>query len=544
MRPFASHPDELISASLTGELTGEERRQLDTHLAQCPECRATLAAFGAQRELLAGLPQPPAPRDLGARVRAGIESGRLGRPWWQRPGGLLAGVASLATVAAAALLVIVLTNGTNGPNIGRQTPSPTPSASPASVEPSASATPSEAPSVTPAALPLGVQPGDLLYAQLTGPYDGLALAVVDNQSGESVSIADPAGSQYGEVTRAALSPDSRLLAFTTETGLKGTWRIFVADLSTGATRQLAETLPVAFGRRLAWSPDGRYLAFTVAPDTGGGASDVWLYDRTTGTASQLTHQGNAYFASWAPVGPGDNEQLWVSLAEADPVSQLAQFPVSGGIPATDPLAGETTTVAGVFVPLVSPDGAHVLYWSGTLASDGDSGWTFSRGGLPQLAAYDPTASSWSGTPLFSDLVVGPNGGAFSSGELSWAGNSDAYAVWAAAWTGTPEGAGYPDVNAVYVGRVSTGSLSLASALHLGDMTSSDGNALSVAAVTLAPDGGQAAVTLAVPRPGDLSAPASYLRVATTAIGAGAPVDVGSGGASPPPWSGPAVFVGP
>ena len=45
-----------------------------------------------------------APRDLGPRVRAGIESGRLGVPWWRRPGGLLAGAASLATVAAAALL--------------------------------------------------------------------------------------------------------------------------------------------------------------------------------------------------------------------------------------------------------------------------------------------------------------------------------------------------------------------------------------------------------------------------------------------------------
>ena len=45
------HPDELISASLTGDLTDAERAELDAHLARCETCRETLAAFGAEREL-------------------------------------------------------------------------------------------------------------------------------------------------------------------------------------------------------------------------------------------------------------------------------------------------------------------------------------------------------------------------------------------------------------------------------------------------------------------------------------------------------------
>ena len=90
MKRFENHPDELISASLSGDLTDLERRELDAHLATCPTCRETLEAFSQQRQLLSGLPVTRAPRDLGPRVRAGIESGRLGVPCWRRPGGLLA----------------------------------------------------------------------------------------------------------------------------------------------------------------------------------------------------------------------------------------------------------------------------------------------------------------------------------------------------------------------------------------------------------------------------------------------------------------------
>ena len=51
-----NHVDELISASLTGDLTDAERAELDAHLARCERCRATLAAFKAERRILSGLP--------------------------------------------------------------------------------------------------------------------------------------------------------------------------------------------------------------------------------------------------------------------------------------------------------------------------------------------------------------------------------------------------------------------------------------------------------------------------------------------------------
>ena len=49
------HPDELISASLTGDMTDAERSSLESHLASCEHCRDTLAAFTQSRKLLSGM---------------------------------------------------------------------------------------------------------------------------------------------------------------------------------------------------------------------------------------------------------------------------------------------------------------------------------------------------------------------------------------------------------------------------------------------------------------------------------------------------------
>ncbi len=123
LRP-GEHADELISASLTGDLTEVERAALEQHLAGCARCRETLAAFRQERQLISGMRHLQPPADLGARVRAGIEAGDL--PWWQRRSTLVAVVGSLGAVAAGLLAVVVLSN-LRPPPVAQQ--SATPSAS-------------------------------------------------------------------------------------------------------------------------------------------------------------------------------------------------------------------------------------------------------------------------------------------------------------------------------------------------------------------------------------------------------------------------------
>ena len=155
LRP-GEHADELISASLTGDLTEVERATLEQHLASCARCRETLAAFRQERQLISGMHHLQPPADLGARVRAGIEAGDL--PWWQRRSTLVAMVGSLGAVAAGLLAVVVLSNLRPGP-VAQQTATPnasfeasmSPAPSPtASVDATPSGSQSEAPQQTPA----------------------------------------------------------------------------------------------------------------------------------------------------------------------------------------------------------------------------------------------------------------------------------------------------------------------------------------------------------------------------------------------------------
>ncbi len=100
----ANHPREALSAYLDGELSGEDRSQLEQHLRDCAPCTALLADL----ELLAraGIEEqvPPAPADMSARIMAHIPRGVVERRrhWIHRMP-----LAAAASLAAAAVLWVV-----------------------------------------------------------------------------------------------------------------------------------------------------------------------------------------------------------------------------------------------------------------------------------------------------------------------------------------------------------------------------------------------------------------------------------------------------
>jgi predicted anti-sigma-YlaC factor YlaD len=535
LRRPGNHPDELISGSLTGELTDAERHELDEHLATCESCRDTLAAFANERRLVSGLRHVPAPRDLSARVRGGIEAGRFTSiPWWRRRGGIVAVGASLATVAAAALGVVVISNLNPGP--AGQTNSPGPSSSgflsssaPASPSPSATAPPEPA-------LALGA--GELGYLSLNGaPFEASRLTFVNDATGASIS----AGKASGPPIAAALSPDGKWLAYITQKGESGANEVWALHLTDGRVVPLGCSLAAPFTDRLAWSPDSAYLAYTVvAVDLGSQAgcqppsvgTDVWLFETKSGEHNRFTTAGNAYAADFGPSSPEGEAQLWVSFAMTQPQSALLFVPQR---PGPDRETGEQAP--GVFLPLISPDGNRAMFWRGSMASSDGGAWQFSRGGMPQLSGdFRSTgpASPWLGTPLFGDLT--PVGGeAFAYGSFAWSGDSDRLAFWNGAWTGAPQsGEGtYPSQRDAYVGRVSSGLLTASSRLppDLGDTDW-------VADVAFAPTGSRVAVTVGVPSAGIGDPPSSHLLLVSLASGEAQEV---AAGIEPPPWNGPAVF---
>jgi hypothetical protein len=530
-----NHVDELISASLTGDLTDAERLELNAHLVRCETCRATLAAFTAERRILGGMPVAEPPRDLSARVRTGIESGRLAGSWWRRPGGLIAAGASLATMAAAVFAVVLFGKFNLSP-AGNASNSPVASVS---IEPGPSAVETSPATQGPTPVPaLSLGQGELGYLSLTGaPLGPLRLSFVNDATGDTID----AGSPSGPPIAAALSPNGQWLAFITQKGESGANEVWVLNLAEGAVTHVGCSSAAPFTDRLTWSPDSRYLAFTlvgvdIGPDQGceaaSNGTDVWLFDSTTSKRSQFTTAGNAFAADFGPALESGDEQLWVGFAMETPQSALLPVPGPSG---PDRVTGEQAP--GVFLPLFSPDGSRAIFWNGTMTKNGGS-WHFSLGGMPQMSGDFRSAgpaSPWVGKPLFSDLT--PVGGeAFASGNFAWGPESDQFAFWDGAWTGVPESTDgtYPSQRDVYVGGVS--STDLLTKVSRTGLDLAEGAWI----VDVAQSASDMAITIGLPSAGIGDPPSAYVQIFRDEGGQPRIIG-GGGGVEPLPWSGPAVY---
>ena len=570
--------EELISASLTGDLTDPERQRLDAHLDNCAECRATLAAFADQRRIVAGLRHVAPPRDLGARVRTGIERGAFATlPWWRRPTVLFAGVGGSLAAVAGVLLAMVLLNGSPDAEVGEATPSPTitaavvpspseepvktlppilptplPDASP--VESSTPPLPSVDPSPTTTPVPPSPEPD--MFLALTGPFDNLNLTVQETvPSGEPpapIAQVEVVEAPNGPPIAAELSPDGQWLAFIVELGQSGmnevrVTRVAVAPGDTSSPLEVGGVVILGrsvagtpFLERLAWSTDSQ-LAYTLAdPDTHG-ATDVWIFEPEVGEPVRLTEAGNAYAASWIPARQGDPvTRLWVSIAGDEPASYMTEF--TRGEEITGPPIGNSILDApGVFLPTLSLDGRLAIYWTGRMAHEEGLGWVMTEDGEPYLAEHDVRDATYefgNERPLFSDLRI--DGDGFASAAISWGADGDSYAIWNAAWTGDSqgtEGTQYPDPLRVYFGHATDArGLTRFHAIDEADLP----EGTTVVDVKVSPTGEHLLVTIRHPLDGDLSVPRADLLLIKRNTGSVAD-EVRNLGFNDQGWFGPAAF---
>lgn len=525
--------EELISASLTGDLTDAERADLAGHLAACDRCTATAAAWADSRRVLSGVRHIAAPRDLGARVRTGIERGRFTPlPWWRRPA---VGLASAGALAAAALVMAIVIGLPDAPPpVGSSTPLPSGASATLSATPSASA--SAIATVSPVATaPVSASPEPALapdppdyrieYA-FDVPGDitqGISLRIVEQASGAAIRTLVPGdGILAGVPIEAKRSPDGAWLALRLFQDGKGVDIIYAVQIVGGdQVIFIGESMPDPFAQQLLWSPDGRFLVATLV-DFETGEADVTAFEPAAGNAVRLTGTGTAYAASWQ-----SDTILWMSLAGAEPVSY--PFDLSGGLPARDGELGSTGDPVAAFLPVFSPNGNQIIFWEGALER-GEFGWAMPDGGVLRLASVEDLAGLPDrSAPLFADFD-----GRLASGRVAWSPTSTAYVVWNA----TPTDGAYPDGSRVYRADASRGDPLLTDdkALDEGDLP----EGAVVHDVALAPDGRNMAITVAFPIPGDLAQPVAELRLITRNFGQEAdrvevlgPSEV---------WVGPGIYV--
>jgi hypothetical protein len=531
------HDDELISASLTGDLTEDEQAALNRHLAECARCRDTLAAFTEERRLISGMRHVAPPRNLGARVRGAIDSGQgAQQPWWRRTSLLLAATASLGAVAAGLLAVVVLTN--LRPPVAQGTPIPSASVSvvpSSSADPSASIAATPEPMPTATANPLALRPGERGYFSMTQPREQAPDLTFVKEDGTEVHAATPSGAPVA----AAVSPNGEWVAYITGLNLAGFNQVWALHLTDGTTVPLGCSMAQPFTDRLIWSWDSAFLAYTLAAtDTGDstdcgdgepgapGTTDVWVFRTEDGEHDPLTSSGDAFAADTAGPDLDGGSSLLISHAAEEPWSESVRLP--------EPLEREPdkARLDGVFMPLLSPrDVQQATWWSGVMQQSEDGRWVFASAGMPQVGTL--FGDSPTGTALFEDLST-TSGDGFETGSLVWGADGDLIAFWGGHWTGAEQGEGYPGERDVYAGHLTDGGLSMASRLAL-DLTEQHGDVVSV---VFRPDGVTAIVTISLKPSGDLDPLTADLVLAR--VGGGPPASVP--GVERAPWDGPFVYA--
>jgi len=432
---------------------------------------------------------------------------------------------------------------------------PDPNASPGE-----SVAPPPEPSITPN--PVAIAPEPDVYLALTGPPDDPTLTVEEPApAGESPPPAPEVEAPRGPPIAAELSPDGQWLVYITEVGLSGMSEVRASrvaeapeaddpdasappdsSVAVGETVVLgASQMGTPFLERLAWSADGRHLAYTLTePEATEAATDVWIFETDDAEFWQLTDVGNAFAGSWVD-RDGEPSMLWVSTAANTPTSHLTEpLNDAGRQELIDPGTDSRATAEGVFQPLLSPNGSFAIYWRGRMQLENGFGWSFVEGGAPHLAqhvAADGTYRFDSERPLFSDLTI--DQAAFTSASITWGGDGDAYAVWSTEWAGDSQGIDgqYPDPTRVYFGHATDPrGLTQYHAIDAADIAPG----MSVVDVKVSPTGRHLVITAREPLAGDLDPPRAQLLLVKRNTGNVAD-EVRILGSSDDGWIGPAAF---
>ena len=146
---------------------------------------------------------------------------------------------------------------------------------------------------------------------------------------------------------------------------------------------------VLVGASPAYSPDGRWVAFSARPADGSHGPDIYAWRVGQQRARVLTDDHGSVFSAWVDGrilasaarvsnAPGAEPSSAEPAPDADPASVVARSFL------VDPARATVTLLPrdGVWRPVVDPTGRTVVYWTGSLAwSDAQRAWIPATGHL-------------------------------------------------------------------------------------------------------------------------------------------------------------------
>jgi WD40-like Beta Propeller Repeat len=436
------------STAFLEDIDPADQAWLVAHLAGCGECRVELEAQLEDRLLLRSLRDQPIdpPRDLWARTSAAIEreSGRRsrrGQPPVQIADRLFPRSFRLPVGAIAGLLVAAVVIATSLAPHGLVPAEPTPGGSGvAAISPAAAPSPiavrtaalgwlqrsadgtyqyvladvdQVCPNEASGCAPLSVSDAHTSALTLSGQPQSVVSSADNSQI---VVVAGSGGSSSGSVIvvpvptpapTGSAAPTASVTPTPAPTGSAAptasvtptpSVRPTVSPAGSGTPAPTPVATPV--GARsiakgvtvvgeTAYSPDGKWLAFSARPLDGSTGPDLYLWNVSDPTAVAITSDHSTFFSGWfggrilasrisgEPIaGPkisGSPSPSIDPTGEVHPVSFLVD-------PATHAMVD--FSIPDVWLPTVDASGRFAAYWLGTLRPDGTgSGWVPATGRL-------------------------------------------------------------------------------------------------------------------------------------------------------------------
>ena len=154
------------------------------------------------------------------------------------------------------------------------------------------------------ALPLGItRNGTLFYSEVTSSND-VYVAAMDWETGKMLEEPRAASQKVQGVNRAPVwSPDGKQLAYVTQSGVRGSEVITIANHETGEERQLSPR-PLSLIQQLTdWSRDGRWLLLMAFDEKK--REGAYAVDSSNGEVRALAQAGNGqtiFIPQWFPDG--------------------------------------------------------------------------------------------------------------------------------------------------------------------------------------------------------------------------------------------------
>ena len=218
----------------------------------------------------------------------------------------------------------------------------------------------------------GLQPGMSvprlvwLFVVTASVISLLALGWLQWNRRESAAFADltiqPLTSQTGWEEYPAVSPDGQSVAFTWSAQFDGPRQIFIKQLHSNVLSELStSTLEEGTGKiaQLAWSPDGRRIAFKRGSGEFGKPGIIDSLSSTGGNEKKLADLSNTNFSSaidWSP----DGTQL--AFSDTPPESsQLAIYLLDLRTGEKRKLTSPPPQIWGDWDPKFSPDGSMLAF---------------------------------------------------------------------------------------------------------------------------------------------------------------------------------------